>query len=106
MIGWFVRLIDNNEAEVFNGGEEGAAWADNDLRSSCLKRFLPELMANGFGLLGMEQDNIFKEVLEVLDELRGEGDFWNEQNDGFARGELALGEFDIDIGFAGAGDAM
>lgn len=34
-------------------------------------------MTGGFGLFGVEESNIFKVNLKVLDELGGEGDFRN-----------------------------
>ena len=106
MIGGLVRLVDNNETKVSNGCKEGAAWADYDLRGGRLEGFLPELMADRFGLFGVEQNYIFEEVLKILDKLGGEGDFWDEQNDGFTRGKLTLSELDIDISFSGASNAM
>jgi hypothetical protein len=106
MIGGLVRLVDNNETKVSDGSKEGAAWADYDLRGGRLEGFLPELMADRFGLFGVEQNYIFEEVLKILDKLGGEGDFWDEQNDGFARGKLTLSELDIDISFSGASNTM
>ena len=45
-------------------------------------------------------------ISEIVHQLRGEGDFWHEQNDRFAGGELSLGELEVNVGFAAAGDAM
>lgn len=32
MISWLVGFVDDDEAEVFDGSEEGRAWADDDAR--------------------------------------------------------------------------
>ena len=64
-------------------------------------------MALGLGLAGMNQSNLAAEgVLEDLDELRGEGDFWDEEDDRFLSPQSVLGKFEIDIGLAAAGDAV
>ncbi len=44
--------------------------------------------------------------LKILNELRSERDFRNEQNDGLTGGERLMSEREIDISFARAGDAM
>ena len=44
--------------------------------------------------------------LEALDGLGGEGDFGEEDDDGFACFEGGLGGLEVDLGFAGAGDAV
>ena len=63
-------------------------------------------MANRFGLGGMLDDNILEMRLEVAHDLGSEGNFWHENDDRLAFSERALGEFDVDVGFAATGDAM
>ena len=106
LIGWLVRLVNNNEAEILHWRKESRARADDDLWLVALEALLPNLMANGFGLGGVLNDNILKMRLKIADNLRGEGDFWYENNDRLTFGERALGELDIDIGFAATGDAV
>ena len=36
MVGWFVRFVDDDEAQVAHGSEECRAWADDDLRFSAI----------------------------------------------------------------------
>lgn len=63
-------------------------------------------MALGFGLLRVdESDDVAKSFCEDLDELGGEGDFGDEEDGGAAVLESFLGEFEVNVGFAGAGDA-
>ena len=51
-------------------------------------------MALGFGLAAMNQNDIFFEgFFENFDELGGQGDFGEEEDDGFIRGESVGGEF-------------
>lgn len=72
-----------------------------------MKDILPDLMAFGFGLFGVHQnDTLAKMCGENLDELAGERDFWYEQDNRFLSGKGAFGEMKIDVGFATAGDAM
>lgn len=106
MIGRLVSFVDNDKTEIFNWGEEGGAWADNYARLLTFEGFLPEVMANGLGLFGVEQDNVFKVLLEVEDELGSEGDFRDEQDKRLTLSESLLGEFDIDVSFAATGDAV
>ena len=106
MIGWFMRLVDYDKAEFANRGEKGAAWADNELRAFGFKGFLPELMANGLGLFRVKQGDVFKILLEIADELRGESNFWHQQNNRFSFGENRFCKGDINICFARAGDAV
>ncbi len=63
-------------------------------------------MAFGFGLFGVEEgDAVAEGGGEDLDELGGEGDFGDEEDDGSVLSEGFGGEFEVDVGFAGAGDA-
>ena len=78
MIGWFMCFVDDDEAEILDRGKEGRTRADDDARMVAFECGLPEMMADGLGLLGVEQNNIFEMLFEVGDELRGEGDFGNE----------------------------
>ena len=43
-IGGFMGFIDNNEAEVMDGGEEGGTGADDDLRCFCNKEIFPDFL--------------------------------------------------------------
>ena len=54
----------------------------------------------------MEEGDVVEMVLEVCNQLRGKGDFGDEQNNRLIFRECLAGELDIDICFAGAGDAM
>ena len=64
-------------------------------------------MTLGFGLLGMDESGLTREGLfENRDKLGGEGDFGYKQDDRTIFGESLGGESEIDVGFAGASDAM
>ena len=64
-------------------------------------------MTFGFGLTAMEEGDLASESgFEDLDELRGESDFGDEEDDGFALVEGFGGELEVDVGFAAAGDAV
>ena len=101
-----MSFVDNDKAEILNGGKEGGTRTDDYARLLTFEGFLPEVMANGLGLFGVEQDNVFKMLLEVENELRSEGDFWDEQDKRLAFGESLFGELDIDVSLATTGDAV
>ena len=106
-IGGFVGLVDDDEAEIADWGEEGGARADDELGLICLEEVLPGTVTGGLGLARMEEGDAAGEVaLEDLDELGGEGDFGDEEDDGAPGGESFGGESEVEIGFAAAGDAV
>lgn len=75
-------FVDDNEAEVFDWGEESRAGADDDARSFGEEKVFPEEMALGFGLFAVKKgDDVTESLGEDLDELRSEGDFWDEKDD-------------------------
>ena len=41
-----------------------------------------------------------------MNKLRSESNLWNKKNNGLILLESLLGEFDIDVGFAGASNTM
>ena len=63
-------------------------------------------MADCLGLFRVEQGDVFKILLEIADELRGESNFWDQQNNRFPSGENRFCKGDINICFARAGDAV
>ena len=106
-VGGFVSFVDNDETEVFEGSEEGGAGADDDLGLVGVEEVFPGEMTFGFGLFGVEEGDLgFEGGFEDLDELGGESDFGDEEDDGLAFAEGFLGEFEVDVGCAGAGDAI
>ena len=83
-IGGFVGFVNDDETEIIDGGKKSGAGADDDARLFCLEDVLPGEVALSFGELRVEEDDLAGEMLlENSDELRGEGDFGNEQNSGF-----------------------
>ena len=50
----FVGLVDNDKTKVFNRSKKGGTRANDDGRFFCLEGLLPELMADSFGLGGMQ----------------------------------------------------
>ena len=57
-------------------------------------------MTQRLAKIGMKQSNVFKILFEIMDELRSESYFGDEQNDGLLFGESMSAKLDVDIGFA------
>ena len=84
VVGGFVGFVYDDEAEIFKGGKEGGAGTDDDLGVIRDEEVFPDLMAGGFGLIGMNESDVAAEgVFKDLDELAGEGDFGDEEDGGF-----------------------
>ena len=75
-------LVNEDESEVSNRGEESTAGANDDLGSGVFEDAFPDLVAFGLGEARME--DFRGKLVEILDELRSEGDFRDEENDGFS----------------------
>ena len=79
-------FVDDDEAKVFDWGEEGGARADDDEGGAGGEDVLPDEVALRFGLLGVEEGDAREVLLEVVDELGGEGYFGDEEDGGLVFG--------------------
>ena len=108
LVGGFVLLIDDDEAEIRQGCEDGGAGADHDA-CRAFADAVPLVESLALREVGVEDGDLVGEVgetcLEAADGLGGEGDFRDEDEDGFSEVQGGLGGLEIDFGFAGAGDA-
>ena len=104
-----VFFVDEDEAEIGEGGEDGGAGADDDFGDS-LADAVPFVEAFALGEGGVQDGDEFGGLaeagLEALHGLGGEGDFGEKDDDGFSGFEGGLGGLEVDFGFAGAGDAV
>ena len=109
LVGGLVLLIDDDEAEVFEGGKDGAAGADDDVGAAFMD-FEPFVVALAIAEVAVEDGDAVLAVgetgFEALDGLRGEADFGDQDEGGFAGGEHAGDGLQEDLGFAAAGDAV
>ena len=99
-------LIDDDEAEIGEGQEQRRAGADHELRLVFGDR-APHAPAQRrresrmpFGGLGAEA------LLAAGDEMAGEGDLGHQHQRLLALGERCGDRLEIDLGLAGAGDAV
>jgi hypothetical protein len=108
-VGGLVFFIDNDEAGVVEGGEDGGAGTDDDAGFAGADA-VPFVEAFSLGEVGVEDGDLIDEGVEAgfetLDGLGGEGDFGDEDNDLFTEVEGGLGGLEVDFGFSGAGDAV
>jgi len=111
LIGVFVFLVDDDEAERFDRGEDGGAGADDD-SGAALADLVPFVVAFAGGEVAMEDGDEGAEGaaaepgFKTFDGLGGEGDFGDE-DDGAAAELEAVGDgLEIDLGFPAAGDAV
>ena len=86
-------FVDNDEAELFDGCEEGGTGADDDLGLVAMENVFPCEMTSSFGLFAVEEGDVVEMGLEILDKLGGEGDFGDEDDGGFMVFEGLAGEF-------------
>ncbi len=107
VIGGFVGLVDDDEAEIMDGGKESGTGADDDdgvAGGGFGEDTEPSFAAFGGGLVGVDEvDTGAESLLENLDELGGEGDFGNEEDGGVLRFKGISGHFEVDIGFTATG---
>ena len=108
LVGVLVLLIDEDEAEVRQRREDGGARADDDA-GDALADAVPFVEALALGEVRVQHGDLVlhggEAGFEAADGLGREGNFRNEDEDGFPEIERALGGLEIDFGFAGAGDA-
>ena len=94
VVGGFVGFVDDDEAKVVNWGEKGGARTDNDMRFSGSEELFPDKVAFGFGLAGVDENNMAtKGGVENGDELGSEGYFWDEKDSGLTAGKGRIGQF-------------
>ena len=79
-----MRFVYDDETEILNWRKQSRARPNDDLRFGRFKGFFPDLMAYGFGLGGMKNDDVLEMRLKIADDLRGERDLWYENDDGLA----------------------
>ena len=94
VVSGFVSFVDDNEAEIVDGGEESRARANNNMWFGGGEKLFPDEMTFGFGLTGMNENNMTAEGrIEDGDELGSEGDFWDEKDSGLTTGKGVISQF-------------
>ncbi len=109
LVGGLVLLIHDDEAEVLQRGEDGAAGADDDVGAAFMD-LIPFVMALAVGEVAVEHGDALAALgeagLEALDGLRGEADFGDEDERGLALLEDPGDGLEIDLRLAAAGDTV
>ncbi len=104
-------LVDDNQTERIDGGEDCGARADDDA-CPALANLVPFVMAFSGGEIAVEDsDQGFQAArsearLEAFDRLRRERNLGHEHDRAFALLEGVCDGLEIDFGFAAAGDAV
>ncbi len=105
-----MAFIDNDEAEIVRRQEEARAGADNDAGLSALvrrARRLPCQVALGLGQPRVGGDDDGSESgLKLPDELRGQGDFGDQNNGGTAGLDGITRQLEVEPGLAGSGHPL
>ncbi len=106
LVGAVVLLVDDDQAEVGEGQEERGAGADDEAGVAGGDRG-PGPAAGGLRHAGVPLGGAGAEAgLDPVEELGGEG-YLGEKDQGLAAAGQRLGDgFEIDLGLAGAGDAL
>ena len=106
LVGGVVLLVDDDQPEVRDRGEDGGARADGDPR---LARAQPPPLVVALALpqRGVQQrDGVAEARLEAADGLRRERDLGHEHDHALAALERRGGGAQVDLGLARAGDAV
>ena len=109
LVGIFVLLIDDDEAEIFERREDGAARADDDARAS-VGNLVPLIVSLAFRQVAVQDRDGFlcggEARFEALDGLRCERDFRHEHDGGLPAVEHELDGLEVNLRLAAAGDAV
>ena len=101
-----VLFVDDDELEIGQGREHGAARAHDDIQSTA-SRQLPVLAAGAHAQVTVQRRDAAAEALaEDAQDLRGERYFWHKNQSlaaGFTRGLCGA---QVDLGFAAGGHAV
>ena len=101
LVGSLVLLVDDDEAEVSIGEEQGGAHTEDDGKGAVGELPLPEFDAFVVGKLGVVDAQLFTEVFaQAVGDLSGEGDFGQEIEHLPSLGEGALDEFGVNLRFS------
>ena len=99
-------LVDDDQAEVADRGEDRRARADADLRLAAAQALpLVEALAVGEGAVE-DGEAVAEAGAEAGDGLRGEADLGDQDDRPAAAGERRLDRRQVDLGLARAGDAV
>ena len=100
-VGGFVFLVDDDEAQVRDGGEDGRPGADCDLGLARGQR-TPGIMSLAVAQMAVPDDDFHASTAEstaqAADGLRREGDFRNEENRAAAFRDNLFDGMEIDLG--------
>ena len=106
LVGGVVLLVDDDQAEVADRGEDRRARADADLRLAAAQPLpLVEALAVGEGAVE-DGEAVAEAGAEAGDGLRGEADLGDEDDRAAPAGERRLDRRQVDLGLARAGDAV
>lgn len=99
-------FVDDDEAEIGNGAEDGRASSDDDLHLAAVE-FLPSVVPLSMGETMVEDGDLFTEAApEPLDGLRCKSNFGNEEDGTLFEGESVFNRLEIDFCFAAACDTV
>lgn len=104
--GLVVFFVDDDEAEVFEGKEDGGADSNHDLVFS-QKDFLPDLHPLLIVKTAVVNAHLLAQfALDLVDDLLGDGDLGQEVKDLLPSCQGFADEFDVKVGLAAACDAV
>ena len=99
-------LVEDDQAEVVDGREDGAARADGD-PGLVRPEAAPLVVALALGQRGVQQrDRVPEARLEARDRLRRERDLGHEHDHALPAGQARLRRAEVHLGLARAGDAV
>jgi len=101
-VGVLVFFIDDDDAEIGEGGKDGTARADDDFGFAAADA-VPLVEAFALGEVGVENGDLILDRgeagFEPLDGLRGEGNLGQEDKHAFPLVDAVLGGLEVDFCF-------
>ena len=107
LVARLVLLVDDDEAEILEGQEDGRAGSQDDIVGMGRELLLPDLDALGIAVFGMiDAQAVAEDAMQSLHDLHRQRDLGQEIEHLSVLLYLALDEVNVDLGLSAGGDAM
>ena len=107
LVAGLVLLVDDDEAEVLEGQEDGGTGAKDDVVGMGGELLLPDLHTLGIAVLGVvDAQAVAEDAAQAVHHLNGQGDLGQQVEHLTVLLQFALYEVDVDFRLAAGGHAV